>query len=509
MAMVSRLETLRRIEECEVMPSIPQIILRVREISEDPKSSVADLANIILFDHALTTKILKIANSAFYAEFASRVSTITQAITLMGFRTVQNVVISLALYDSVKAMGEHHKFDFRQFWTHSLSTGVIGKMIASAARYKTPEEAFIAGFMHNIGVAILAVIFPEEYDVVLKNINSGEDQLLAERSVFGMDHTEVGGWLAKKWNLPPVLARPITDHHRLRIPAKQRSLHMLVDIVYLGDVGYDAMLKQGTTSDETAALFRQAAGDLAGISEQQLEKIIDHAPELIREIARELDIALKTPNGKAQPSPQATAMQQEAFEMAQKLNERNRELAIMQEAGEAIRAAQSEEEIFQTTLEEIFRGMGIGRAILFRVDHDARLVRGILGFGVNSQQAVYDMTFTLADGIFGATVNDRQVHNIIDVEADIYKDILQSEERIGMGVRSFATMPLEIADKVEMVLALNNPDPEQPVDDDRLRAIVSLIAQASMAIERMRLKKQLAELKGQEVKGLMDTAFGK
>jgi HD-like signal output (HDOD) protein len=491
------------------MPSIPQIILRVREISEDPKSSVVDLANIILSDHALTSKTLKIANSAFYAEFASKVSTVTQAITLMGFRSVQNVVISLALYDSVRAMGEHHKFDFRQFWTHSLSTGVIGKMIASAARYKTPEEAFIAGFMHNIGVAILAVIFPEEYDVVLKKIGNGEDQLSAEKAVFGVDHTEVGGWLAKKWNLPPILAKPITDHHRLRIPAKQRSQHMIVDIVYLSDSGYHLILNLGPGNEAALASFRQVTFDLVGVSEQQLDKIIDNAPDLIREIARELDIALKAPETKGQPAPPAAAMQHEAVEMAQKLNDRNRELATMQEAGEAIRAARSEEEIIQTTLEEIFRGMGIGRAILLRVDHDAKLVKGILGFGVDSQQAVYDLIFPLVGGVFGATVADRQGHNILDAGSEVSRDLVQPEERAGLGVLSFATMPIEIADKVEMVMVLNNPDSTEPIDDDRLRAIGSLIAQASMGIERLRLRKQLAEMKGQEVNGLVNTAFNR
>lgn len=502
MTLIGRHETLRRIEEFEGMPSIPQIIVRVREISENPRSSVADLANIILSDHSLTSKILKIANSAFYAEYASRVSTITQAITLMGFRTVQNVVISLALFD---AMGKfsHHKFDFRRFWSHSLSTGVIGKLFASASHYKTPEEAFIAGFMHNIGVAILAVAFPEEYDIVLKKIERGEEQIAAEKSVFAIDHCEVGGWLARRWNLPPLLAKPIMDHHRRGLPSRQKSNNPLVDYIYLSDMAFDVIFQ--ADEDKRRQLCKSAI-DLAGTSEEMVNKIIEVAPGVIQEIANELAISLKPPDAN-RTEIVSRNIDHESAELVQKLNERNRELSIIKEAGEAIRQASSEEEIFQTTLEEVFRGMGIGRAILLGVDREAKVARGMLGFGVNSQQAVYDMSFPLGEGVIGRTVNDCAIQNILDSASDLYKDVLLEEERVQIGCCAFATLPMVIGEEVEIVMVINNPDPAEPVDDDRLLSIASLISQASVAIERIRLKKQLQNLQGKQVTTLLNTVF--
>ncbi len=502
MTLIGRHETLRRIEEFEGMPSIPQIIVRVREISENPRSSVADLANIILSDHSLTSKILKIANSAFYAEYASRVSTITQAITLMGFRTVQNVVISLALFD---AMGKfsHHKFDFRRFWSHSLSTGVIGKLFASASHYKTPEEAFIAGFMHNIGVAILAVVFPEEYDIVLKKIERGDEQIAAEKSVFAIDHCEVGGWLARRWNLPPLLAKPIMEHHRRGLPSRQKSNNPLVDYIYLSDMAFDVIFQ--TDEDKRRQLCKSAI-DLAGTSEEMVNKIIEIAPGVIQEIANELAISLKPPDAN-RTEIVSRNIDHESAELVQKLNERNRELSIIKEAGEAIRQACSEEEIFQTTLEEVFRGMGIGRAILLGVDREAKVARGMLGFGVNSQQAVYDMSFPLGEGVIGRTVSDCAIQNILDSTSDLYKDVLLEEERVQIGCCAFATLPMVIGDDVEIVMVINNPDPAEPVDDDRLLSIASLISQASVAIERIRLKKQLLDLQGKQVTTLLNTVF--
>ncbi len=502
MTLIGRHETLRRIEEFEGMPSIPQIIVRVREISENPRSSVADLANIILSDHSLTSKILKIANSAFYAEYASRVSTITQAITLMGFRTVQNVVISLALFD---AMGKyaHHKFDFRRFWSHSLSTGVIGKLIASAAHYKTPEEAFIAGFMHNIGVAILAVVFPEEYDIVIKKIERGEEQIAAEKSVFAIDHCEVGGWLARRWNLPPLLAKPIMEHHRRGLPSRQKSNNPLVDYIYLSDLAYEVIFQD---DEERKRQLCKSATDLAAINEELVNKIIEIAPGVICEIANELQISLESP-GIIRTEIASRRLDHESAELVQKLNERTRELAIIQEAGEAIRQAHSEDEIFQTTLEEVFRGMGIGRALLLKVDSDACVAHGILGFGVNSQQAVYDMTFPLGAGVIGRTVAECAVQNILDSSSDLYKETILDEERNLIGCCAFATLPMVLGEKVEIVMVINNPDPSEPVDDDRLLSIASLISQAAIAIERLRLKKQLQELQGKQVATLLDTAF--
>ena len=502
MTLIGRHETLRRIEEFEGMPSIPQIIIRVREISENPRSSVADLANIILSDHSLTSKILKIANSAFYAEYASRVSTITQAITLMGFRTVQNVVISLALFD---AMGKfsHHKFDFRRFWSHSLSTGVLGKLLASASHYKTPEEAFIAGFMHNIGVAILAVVFPEEYDIVLKKIDRGEEQIVAEKSIFAIDHCEVGGWLARRWNLPPLLAKPIMEHHRRGLPSRQKSNNPLVDYIFLSDMAYDVIFLE---DEDRKRQLCKAASDLMGLSDEMVCKIIEIAPDMIKEIANELEISLKAPDAN-RADIASRNIDHESAELIQKLNERNRELAIIQEAGEAIRQATSEDEIFQTTLEEVFRGMGIGRALLLRVESEAKVARGILGFGVNSQQAVYEMTFPLSNGVIGRTVTDCSVQNILDSDSELYADILLEEERALIGGCAFATLPMVIGDCVEIVMVINNPDPSEPIDDDRLLSIASLISQASIAIERIRLKKQVQDLQGKQVNNLLNTAF--
>ncbi|MCC6962229.1 MAG: HDOD domain-containing protein [candidate division Zixibacteria bacterium] len=501
MSLIGRHETLRRLDEFEVMPSIPQIIVRVREISEDPRSSVADLANIILSDHALTSRILKIANSAFYAEYANRVSTITQAITLMGFRTVQNVVISLAMFDAMDTFSRH-KFDFRQFWTHSLATGVIGKMIAAAARYKVPEEAFIAGFMHNIGVAILAVVFPEEEALVLKKIERGEEQITAEKSIFGIDHGEVGGWLARKWNLPALLARPIMEHHRRGLPSRQRNSNCLVDYIYVADLAYDAIFK----GDETRQRAYVKAGlDLVGITEEVLVKILEAAPELIRNIANELEISLKAP-ATTKMEVERDLVRKEAAETIQKLQERNRELAIIQEAGEALRCADSEDEIVQTTLEEVIRGVGIGRVLLLKIDAEAKSAQGALGFGVNSQQSVYDIALPLGDNVVGRTVADRAVQNIVDADSEIYQEVIGAEERAVIGCCAFATLPVVVGENVEFVMIVNNPDPTEPVDDERLRTIASLINQAAMAIERIRLRRVLEELQGTAVNQLLKTA---
>jgi len=421
----------------------------------------------------------------------------------MGFRTVQNVIISLALFDSMQHSVQMHKFDFRQFWTRSLSTGVIAKMIASASHYKVPEEAFIAGFMHDIGIAVLAIIFPEEYDVVLKRVDRGEEYLSAEKSIFGIDHTEVGGWLARKWNLPPLLLRPVTDHHRQRLPARQKSNNPVVDIVFLSELAYDAIY---TRRDQAIEELERSCRDLTGIEPEVVAKIIEHAPDLIREIAGELDIALKAPDGK-EPSPVKAALDREAMEMVQRLNARNREMAIMHETSDAIRSATNEEELLQTTLEEVFRGMGLGRALLLQIDDDAKLARGILGFGVNSQQAVYEMIFSTTEGIIGRTVTEVEVQNIFDASANIYSDVLTADEKQFIGTCAFATLPMEVEGKVEFVMVLNNPDPSDPLDDERLRSIASIISQASLGIERVRLKKQLAELRGGEVDGLVNTAM--
>ena len=191
----------------------------------------------ILSDHQLTTRILRTANSTYYGSFAGKINTVTHAIVLVGFRAVHNIAISMAVYEVVNHVSDKTSFDRVGFWTRSLASGVIAKYIAHEIRQeKLIEVAFIAGFLHDIGQAVLAALYPEKYEKISQLNPDSSNVWETERVIIGTDHCEVGGYMAEKWNLPRGLVRAIKDHHRTDLMPEERSSHLVVDLVYLSDL---------------------------------------------------------------------------------------------------------------------------------------------------------------------------------------------------------------------------------------------------------------------------------
>ncbi len=511
-----RIRALTLLEQFGDLPSMPQIISRVREISEDPKSSAADLANIILSDHTLTTRILRIANSAFYGQYSGKVSTITQAIVLMGFNAVRNTVMGIAVYDSFAKLERQAEFDLTAFWTKSLGCGVVAKNLASSLRFKSSEEAFIAGFMHDIGQPVMCMVFAGEIPRIGLLVSHSADPVRHEHEKLGLDHQEVGEWLGKKWNLPPILLKPIRHHHRVGIGPHEKSQHPLVDLIYSADMIIGKLADPSVDNNEITELIGSDLNRLLGIKREDLANIIENATTQTREIARDLQIKITGFAVAPKPTASATGVQPAApppeyLETVQRLSVAERELAIFREVGTALKEGTSEEEILQTLLEGIYRGLGFGRVLLLRIDRAAHRAQGTLGFGVSSQQQVHDVSIVLKDG-FGAIVScatRNKMINVLDAQADLYQSLLDDAEKAALDSPSFCLLPLAAGDEVEYVVFLEL-EGGLPIEDDKARSAESFVNQAAMALERFRLRQLLAVGKPtNEVDSLITLAFKK
>ncbi len=281
-------EMRRKLEKFSNLPSVPQIIIKIRQVSDDPKATAADLANCILSDHQLTGRILRTANSAYYGEFAGKINTVTHAIVVMGFRAVQNITISMAMYDVVNNVSKSAKFDMTAFWTRSLASGVIAKFLADRIqKAKLAEMAFIAGFMHDMGQAILAGAFPDKYEQICSLGDNREDVYVAEQAVLGIDHMAVGQYVAEKWKLPDGLMKPIAEHHRIDVAPQVKSKELLIDLVYLSDLLYPHVMG-GTAADSEAYMgVIEQAQALIDIPETDMIELLLDCRQQVEEIASE------------------------------------------------------------------------------------------------------------------------------------------------------------------------------------------------------------------------------
>jgi putative nucleotidyltransferase with HDIG domain len=215
-----------RVENVSALPTIPEVLRRLSVIIENPQVSLNEITAFVSKDPALTSKILKMVNSAIYG-FPGRISSVSHAIMLLGLNVVKGLLLGVSVFEVMqKAMGGLRE--------HSLSCAVAARVMAQRKGLKEPEEVSVAALLHDIGKVILTLEFPKEYEMAQ---NIAEEQGItifeAEKIIFSESHATVGYWLAEKWRFPRNLTEVIEHHHS---PKMAQYAPMETAIVHMADV---------------------------------------------------------------------------------------------------------------------------------------------------------------------------------------------------------------------------------------------------------------------------------
>ncbi len=213
---------------------LKSVATKAIQLAEDERSAAMDLATVISSDQALTAKLLKLSNSAYYG-YARRISNVREAVILLGMRTVRSVAISSAIIDAFQVPElARGGFDQDLFWAHSVAVGLVAELIARETRIARPEDAFTAGVLHDVGKLAMMLAEPEMFGEVVDLVNSeGMKYREAEWAVFEIGHEHVGSRLAQRWKFPETLVSSIREHH----PAKGvHSISGMGDLVAAADL---------------------------------------------------------------------------------------------------------------------------------------------------------------------------------------------------------------------------------------------------------------------------------
>ena len=207
---------------------LKSVATRAIQLAEDERSAAMDLATVISSDQALTAKLLKLSNSAYYG-YARRISNVREAVILLGMRTVRSVAISSGIIEAFRMPEiDGDGFDPDLFWAHSVSVGIVAEVIARDTRVARPEDAFTAGVLHDVGKLAMMLCEPQLFAELLDLVKHENMRYReVEIAVFGIGHEHVGARLAERWKFPEPLVTSIREHHPLRgVP----------EIASLGDV---------------------------------------------------------------------------------------------------------------------------------------------------------------------------------------------------------------------------------------------------------------------------------
>lgn len=192
------------------LPTLPIMFNRVIEITEDPASSADDLIAVISADQSLTSKILRLANSAYYGHLRE-IGTIKQAVVLLGFETVRSVSLSIAVLDSF--FKDLPREVWEKLWVHCLGCAAAVRVIGGRSQELRIEEIYFSGLLHDIGKTVMMLLLGDGYNAARNMAEEGLALHHAEERLFGMDHCRAGALLADRWHFPEGMVESIGFHH--------------------------------------------------------------------------------------------------------------------------------------------------------------------------------------------------------------------------------------------------------------------------------------------------------
>jgi putative nucleotidyltransferase with HDIG domain len=231
------------LDRIEGLPALPEFVTRMLSVVDDPDISTHDIADMVSGDQAMAAAVLRLVNAPFFG-LGRRISSIHHAVLLLGIRAVRNLVLSAVLVKSFGESSRDRRFDRGRLWRHTVACAGGAQLLAKRLGGEDPEEAFLAGLVHDMGIVIFDQFFHDGFRRVADLVTGmGMPLVDAEREIFGRDHAFVGRELARRWNFPTAVVEAIGCHH---LPGRARLDPRLTAIVHLSD-GLEA--SSGVPSD--------------------------------------------------------------------------------------------------------------------------------------------------------------------------------------------------------------------------------------------------------------------
>jgi putative nucleotidyltransferase with HDIG domain len=226
-------ELLAKAESVKVLPTLNTIINELFRVMNDANSSFNQLFNVVRYDQAISSKIISIANSAYYSRGANVVN-LERAMIVVGFEEIKNIIICLAFLKEILNRWKLSQRDIGVLWTHCLAVGYAAKILSTRTMVEDPEKVFTVSILHDIG-KIMFYAYGDQYRTIVEEAQrTGRDLYALEKETFGIDHQEVGYFISVKWRFPEEFSTVIRRHH-----GRPDGKDPLLDLVRIADMFVD------------------------------------------------------------------------------------------------------------------------------------------------------------------------------------------------------------------------------------------------------------------------------
>ncbi len=255
-----------RIVSAEDLPELPETAFRIMQLTQNPNADPEQVARAILSSPTLSARVLRYVNSPFYG-LLREVTSIHQAVVILGLDVIRDLVVGLSMVDLFLSQ-RPIRFNQRRFNDLALQAAVVASLVAPQADL-APEEAFIAGLLHDIGTLLLGRYHPEILQQILDaKQETGESIVEVEQRFTGLDHTVIGHWLVSQWDLPMVFRVAIRHHHE-------------PELAHTDDPDSARMVRVVILADRIVHLFRRhEPADMEQVRRMWIEFFDGRVPDL-------------------------------------------------------------------------------------------------------------------------------------------------------------------------------------------------------------------------------------
>ncbi len=269
------------VQEISHIATLPEVTMKIIQLVEDPDSTANDLNKIISNDPALGARILKVVNSAFYG-LPGQIGSINRAIVLLGLNAVKNIAIAASLAKLFRGGKIANNFDARDLWTHAITCATGTRLLAQNAGLGLPDEAFLAGLIHNIGIMVEIQARRPKFVEVMEKLEAEPNLTLreAETQVLGANHEQFGTALCKLWKFPQSFQYVTGFHHNpMDLNDKNRTLTGLVHVADILASKTGAGFSRGTETEEVDPALLQ----FLNLTPEHLDQVAEALPDALDE----------------------------------------------------------------------------------------------------------------------------------------------------------------------------------------------------------------------------------
>lgn len=473
------------------IPSLPHILLQLIKACNEENGGLKDVSRIIEKDSALTVRVLKLVNSAYFGS-KQPITSVDSAVGLLGTNTIKNIAICSSVHEVFQTVNTKTGFNLKQFWAHSLKCAVLARQIAANRKFSKPDESFLAGLLHDIGKIVLWLNFPQQYADLLEAHKGKPESILAGENQFvGAGHAEIGAWLLDKWNFQTFIADAVRYHH---YPSDR--LHEALPLV-------KCLYVANAICDNVGRTFNDGLG--------AARYFFGFTPVVVEDMVTQADVELKTVAESLNIGIDPIKTRENSKESAFSETDRHRQIDLIKEIRdrsllmgtiENLLAAATEAEILKESLQGLQSLFDISLVLFFIYDSEKQGLRG-MNLPDDTRFSVIEdvfIPFQMEKSMMVECLQTRKMADSFTRSTDVIPAVIDEQIARLLGKEGIVCIPMIAYGEAigTMVLGLDRREFSQLTT--QIRPLKMLVNQTAVAMRVHRLNEsRIREIRSERV----------